>query len=117
MFENSPQESLLPDLNVIMGTEKKTLITESEFGRICKGIREDRETIIRHNPLGTDDEILLWMLLGCLTSYLSLSDMETPCFPGKPDANAYRAAISAIVSRRMAEPFDVRPYLDSMIEK
>lgn len=117
MFENSPREAFLPDSNVCMADKNKTLITESEFERICKGIREDREMIIRHNPLGTDDEILLWMLLGCLTSYLSLSDIETPCFPGKPDANAYRAAICAVVSQRMAEPFDVRPYLDSMIEK
>ena len=63
-----------------------TRITEAEFARIVNGIAADRDSIIKHNPLGTDEEILLWMLLSCLISYLNLSDIETPCFTGKPDA-------------------------------
>ena len=47
-------------------------ISEGEFARICEGIKEDREAIIKHNPIGPDDEILLWMLLSCLISYLNL---------------------------------------------
>lgn len=87
------------------------LITESEFSQICDGIREDRDSIIRHNPLGTPEEILLWMLLSCLISYLSLSEQETPCFTGKPSAETYRKAIIFILKNRRATDFDVEPYL------
>jgi hypothetical protein len=52
-------------------------ISESEFARIVDGIYEDRESIIKHNPIGGEDEILLWMLLSCLVSYLNLTDAET----------------------------------------
>ena len=91
-------------------------ISENEFAKIHSGILEDREAIIRHNPLGTREEILLWMLLSCLISYLSLSEMETPCFTGKPDAATYRDAISFILRGRMDEPFDVAAYLDTFID-
>ena len=63
-----------------------TRISEAEFARICRGIYEDRESIIKHNPIGTREEILLWMLLSVLIGYLNLTELETPCFPGKPDA-------------------------------
>ena len=49
-------------------------ISETRFAEICDGIRADRDVIIKHNPIGTEDEILLWMLLSCLISYLSLAD-------------------------------------------
>lgn len=88
-----------------------TTISEAEFARICSGIAEDRETIIKHNPLGSDEEILLWMLLSCLISYLNLSDVETPCFNGVPDANTYRNAIAFVVDERRSEPFEIGRYL------
>lgn len=89
-----------------------TTITEAEFARICDGIREDRASIVKHNPLGTDEEILLWMLLSCLTSYLNLSELETPCFNGMPNADTYRNAITFVLSERRAEPFEPDRYLD-----
>ncbi len=82
-----------------------TKISEAEFARICQGIIEDRESIIKHNPIGTREEILLWMLLSCLISYLNLSDLETPCFTGKPDANTYREAILFILKDRCEPNF------------
>ncbi len=91
-----------------------TAITEAEFARIVNGIIEDRESIIEHNPVGTDEEILLWMLLACLTSYLNLDDKEMPCFAGKPDAETYRNAISHVLQHRTPEPFDKDPYLDKL---
>ncbi len=86
-------------------------IAEREFAHIVDGIVEDREKIIRHNPIGTDEEILLWMLLSCLVSYLSLEEVETPCFTGRPDAETYSKAISFILAERRLEPFDIEPYL------
>ena len=77
-----------------------TKISEAEFARICHGINEDRESIIKHNPIGPPDEILLWMLLSCLISYLNLSEIETPCFNGKPDAKTYQDAILFVLEER-----------------
>lgn len=91
-----------------------TKISEAEFARIVDGIVEDRATIIKHNPLGTDEEILLWMLLSCLVSYLNLSDVETPCFTGMPDAETYRQAILFVLNDRNVEGFSVDRYLLSL---
>ena len=92
-----------------------TKISEQEFARICRGIKEDRETIWKHNPIGTREEILLWMLLSCLVSYLSLTEIETPCFNGKPDAETYRNAILFVLTDR-PENFDVAKYLADLFE-
>lgn len=88
-----------------------TAISEAEFARICDGIREDRKSIVKHNPLGTDEKILLWMLLSCLISYLNLSELETPCFNGMPDADTYRNAIKFVLKERRSDNFDVDKYL------
>lgn len=90
-------------------------ISEIEFERLCRGIAEDRESIIRHNPIGTGDEILLWMLLSCLNSYLSLSEREMPCFTGRPDAKTYRDAILFVVRGRAVGHFDPEPHIDKLV--
>jgi hypothetical protein len=92
-------------------------ITEHEFSRICQGIYEDRETIVKHNPVGTREETLLWMLLSILISYLSLSEIETPCFTGMPTAETYRQAIFFILRDRKTEEFDAETYLDDLIKE
>lgn len=92
-------------------------ISESEFSRICNGIYEDREAIFRHNPIGTREETLLWMLLSCLISYLSLNETEMPCFNGTPDAETYRKAILYVLQDRKTEIFPVEKYLDKMLNQ
>lgn len=91
------------------------IITEEKFAVICRGIREDKNVIIKHNPIGTPEEILLWMLLSCLISYLSLLDSETPCFTGMPDAETYRKAILYVLSERRENDFPVEKFLDELI--
>ncbi|MBK9215124.1 MAG: hypothetical protein IPM59_05930 [Chloracidobacterium sp.] len=91
-----------------------TTITEGEFARICLGIYDDRESIIKHNPIGTDEEILLWMLLACLTSYLNLDNKEMPCFTGKPDAATYRKAIGFVLKDRRLDDFDATQFIDQL---
>ncbi|MBP9665295.1 MAG: hypothetical protein KBD94_11790 [Pyrinomonadaceae bacterium] len=88
-----------------------TTITEAEFARIVSGLNDDRDSIIKHNPIGTDEEILLWMLLACLTSYLNLDDKEMPCFTGKPDATTYRKAIVFVLRTRKVSDFGLDVYL------
>ena len=91
-------------------------ISEKEFARICEGIEADREIICKHNPIGTPEEILLWMVMSCLVSYLSLTEIETPCFNGKPDAKTYREAILFILKNRKTEEFDAQKYLEKFAE-
>ena len=87
-------------------------ISEKEFARICAGIYEDRESIYRHNPIGTQQETLLWMFLSCLISYLSVSKIEIPCFTGKPTAETYFQAIFFVLKDRKSEDFDAEKYLE-----
>jgi hypothetical protein len=93
-----------------------TKISEAEFERIVDGIIEDRASIIKHNPIGPDDEVLLWMLLSCLVSYLNLTEIETPCFTGKPDAGTYRDAIVFVLKDRREPAFDPEPYLARLVK-
>lgn len=88
------------------------VITEIEFARICSDLRADSEIIVKHNPIGTREEILLWMLLGVLISYLSLSEQETPCFTGTANAATYQNAILFVLSGRT--DFDPARYLDEL---
>lgn len=94
-----------------------TEISENEFTRICQGIFDDRESICRNNPIGAPEEVLLWMVLGCLVSYLSLTEIETPCFNGKPDANTYQKAIVFVLQNRMESKFDPEIYLNKLTGK
>ena len=92
-----------------------TEITEAEFKKIVDGIFEDRESIVRNNPIGTEEETLLWMLMSSLVVYLSLNEMETPCFTGRPDANTYKDAIEFILRGRKADEFDAGPLIDKLL--
>ena len=94
-----------------------TRISETEFVRICDGIYEDREKILEHNPIGTRKEVLLWMLLSCLNSYLSLIELEMPRFTGVPNESTYRDAILFVLRDRKSSDFDASQYLDKLIER
>lgn len=94
-----------------------TKISEKEFARICEGIREDREIIIKHNPIGSDEEILLWMLLSILISYLSLDEKEIPCFPNTTSLETYRQAILFTLAERKTEEFETEKYLAELLSK
>lgn len=93
-----------------------TKISEAEFARICEGIYEDRATIHKYNPIGEQHETLLWMLLSCLVTYLSLSETEMPCFTGIPDSATYRQAILFVLNGRKSAEFEAEKYLDKLIE-
>ncbi len=93
-----------------------TKISEQEFAGICREIRKDGERIFRHNPIGTREETLLWMLLGVLISYLNLSELETPCFAGATTKETYRTAILHILQAKMETKFTAEKYVDELIE-
>ena len=93
-----------------------TRINEQEFARLCEGIYEDREKIWKHNPIGAMDETLLWMLLSVLNSYLSLTDIETPCFTGLPTVETYHQAILFVINDRKIDNFDAETYLEKLVK-
>lgn len=112
-------ETRSPDLKNARCYNKTCLMTkisEAELARICRGVYEERDAIYKHNPIGTREETLLWMLLSILISYLSLSEIETPCFTGIPTAETYREAIIFILRDRKTDEFDVEKYLEQMIK-
>ena len=86
-------------------------ISERDFVRIVEGVIADRESIFRHNPIGTEEETLLWMVMSCLINFLGLTDKEIPCFPGTPTAETYRQAITYIVAEHGESPFDPTEHL------
>ena len=90
-------------------------ISEQEFGRIVEQIWLDREKIYQFNVNAPHNEVLLWMLLSCLISYLNLSDAETPCFPGAPTAETYRQAILHVLRERQESPFAPDKYLNILM--
>lgn len=92
-------------------------ISEERFASIVDGIVADRDLIIEHNPIGTNDEVLLWMLMSCLVSYLSLDDVQTPCFTGRPDAETYRQAIRFMLKGRTDPDFDLEPHLAKLSQQ
>jgi len=94
-----------------------TRISELEFARICESIHVERDVICKHNPIGTREEILLWMLLCCLISYLSLTEIETPCFTGKPVAETYRNAILFVLKNRKTEDFVAETHLEKLTKE
>ncbi|MGI8468821.1 MAG: hypothetical protein ACR2N3_10235 [Pyrinomonadaceae bacterium] len=108
------------ELEIFRQCHRKTFMTkidEPEFARICDGIYEDRKSIFRHNPVGTERETLLWMLLGALTVYLNLTEIETPCFNGMPTAETYREAILFVLNDRMNSRFDAEKYLNKLTKE
>ncbi|MGQ0542495.1 MAG: hypothetical protein ACT4O9_11700 [Blastocatellia bacterium] len=94
-----------------------TIISESEFRKICEGLLEDEKVICRTNPIGTRNETMLWMLLGCLVSYLSLEELETPCFSGKPDEKTYREAIEFVLRDKREGNFNAGRHIDLLLKK
>jgi hypothetical protein len=55
------------------------------------------------------------MLLSCLVSYLSLTEIETPCLTGMPTAETYKDAILFVLKDKKTEAFDAEIYLDKLI--
>jgi hypothetical protein len=91
-----------------------TKISEAEFKRISEQIYADREQIYQFNVNAPHNEVLLWMLLSSLISYLSLTDEETPYFPGAPDAETYYQAILFVLKDRMSSKFIPEEYLQKL---
>ena len=93
-----------------------TKISEAEFIKICENLNSEKDVIYKHNPIGTKEETILWMLMSILISYLNLDEKEIPCFPNQTNIETYRNAILFIMKDRKSENFEVENYLKKLFE-
>ena len=56
------------------------------------------------------------MLLSVLVSYLNLSEIESPCFTGIPDAETYKQAIVFVLNERKEADFDTEFFLNKIVD-
>jgi hypothetical protein len=91
-------------------------ISEAEFVKLCDDLYVDRQQIYRFNPNTSRREALLWMLLGCLISLLSISDTEQPSL-NSSSADPYGQAVREILLGRTQPPFDPQAHLAELSAK
>ena len=104
------------------GIEKSKLrrdagtISEGEFKRVCDQIYKDRQELYSFNPGAGQRGALLWMLLGCLISLLSVEDRELESLFESSGQDPYGDAVRTLLKERAEPPFDPQPYLDRLSE-
>lgn len=94
-----------------------TTISEAEFIKLCDDIYADRQQLYEFNPSASKRDALLWMLLGCLLSLLSVSPAEQSSADDKQSADPYGDAISEILRTRMKPYFNPQTYLAELSKK
>ncbi|HEV7860820.1 MAG TPA: hypothetical protein VGO91_19525 [Pyrinomonadaceae bacterium] len=92
-------------------------MTAQEFEKLCRDIYADRRQIYSFNPNVSHREALLWMLLGCLVSLLSVPILDQPSVYGGSRTDPYADAICELLKPRMNPAFNPRIYLDELTEK
>jgi hypothetical protein len=92
-------------------------MTAEEFEKLCRDIYADRRQIYSFNPNASHREALLWMLLGCLVSLLSVPILDQPGVYGGSSTDPYADAICELLQPRMNPAFEPRVYLDELTEK
>ena len=92
-------------------------ISEEEFKRVCDEIYRDRFEIYEFNPTASRSEAVLWMLLGCLISRLSITDEELQSLAGSSSLNTYGEVVCKLLIERSAPPFDPYPYVDELSKR
>jgi hypothetical protein len=89
-------------------------ISEHEFKKLCDDIYADRFQIYTYNPNVSRREALLWMLLGCLVTLLSVPILEQPGVYGGASDDPYGTAVCDVLKDRMEQDFDPQTYLDEL---
>jgi hypothetical protein len=92
-------------------------ISEKDFKKLCDDIYADRFQIYEFNPNVSRREALLWMLLGCLVSLLSIPIHEQPSVYGGSSADPYGDAIREVVLAHAQPGFDPSEYLIELSRK
>ncbi|MDX6692772.1 MAG: hypothetical protein QOF02_375 [Blastocatellia bacterium] len=94
-----------------------SFITEQEFIKLCDELYADRHQLYAFNPNIARREAVLWMLLGCLLSLLSIPDAEQSGLLNGASADPYAAAVSELLRTRMRPPFEPQVHLAELSKK
>jgi hypothetical protein len=97
-----------------MSAEK---ISESELKRVCDDLYGDRFEIYAFNPGASHNEALLWMLVGCLISLLSVNEEELRTLFDSSGPTSYADAVCKLLEGRTQPPFDVRAVVDELTKR
>lgn len=89
-------------------------ISEQEFKKLCDDAYADRFQIYAFNPNVSRREALLWMILGCLLTLLSVPILEQPSAYGGASDDPYGDAICEVLKDRMEPDFDPQTYLSEL---
>lgn len=91
-------------------------ISEAELIRLCENLYTDRRQIYEFNPNAGQREAMLWMLLGCLLSLLSIPDNEQPSV-NSSSTDPYGDAVREILRNRTQPSFDPQSHLAQWSKK
>jgi hypothetical protein len=94
-----------------------SFITEQEFIKLCDDVYADRHQLYEFNPNIARREAVLWMLLGCLLSLLSIPDAEQPGLFASAQSDPYADAINELLRTRMRPPFEPQLHLAELSRK
>ncbi|HEX8775393.1 MAG TPA: hypothetical protein VF735_17620 [Pyrinomonadaceae bacterium] len=89
-------------------------ISEQEFKKLCDDVYADRFQIYAFNPNASRREALLWMILGCLLTLLSVPVLEQPSAYGGASDDPYGDAIIEVLKDRRETDFDPQTYLGEL---
>jgi hypothetical protein len=93
-------------------------ISEEQFKKLCDDIYADRFLIYTYHPNASSHrEALLWMMLGCLVSLLSIPLLEQPSVYGGASSDPYGEAIIEVLNGRMEPGFDPQAHLGELSRK
>jgi len=87
-------------------------ISESELKKVCDELYGDRFEIYAFNPGASRPDALLWMLLGCLISLLSVGEEELQALFDSSGQVSYRDAVCGLLEGRTEPPFDPRAVVE-----
>lgn len=87
-------------------------ISEEELRRISDEIYRDRFAIYDFNPDAGRKDAVLWMLLGCLISRLSITDEELQGVEG-----SYEEAITELLRERTESGLDARSVVAELVKR
>ncbi|MGB9181131.1 MAG: hypothetical protein WCB68_18000 [Pyrinomonadaceae bacterium] len=92
-------------------------ISEQAFRKLCEDVYTDRHLVYSYHPNVSRREALMWMLLGCLVSLLSVPAHEQPDVYVEASEDPYGDEICEIVQGRAQTPFNPRPYLEELTKR
>lgn len=92
-------------------------ISEADFEKLCDEIYRDRFEIYDFNPGASKREAVLWMLLGCLISLLSVTDAELQSLVDSSSQDPYGESVCKLLRARGSPPFDPQPFVEELSKK